>query len=296
MLYNQLTTNNGQHANIKKMKSIRIAVVISNSPVGKIRQNLDALAGRVKEAKKKNAAIICFPEMNITGYSTRKKIVDSAQFVPDSVTGELAELAEKENITILAGLAEKDKKGRIFAGHLVVTPQGLSGVYRKLHIAPPEQRIFSPGKNIPLFETQGVRFGIQLCYDAHFPELSTRMAIEGADLIFIPHASPRGTPDEKFSSWMRHLTARAYDNGLFIVACNQTGENKKGLNFPGIALVIDPSGNVIAKDVSGKENMIVVHLKAGDLAKVRNHKMRFFLPNRRPDLLDLTTSINPQRK
>jgi len=293
MLYNQLTTNNGQHANIKKMKSIRIAVVISNSPVGKIRQNLDALAGRVKEAKKKNAAIICFPEMNITGYSTRKKIVDSAQFVPDSVTGELAELAEKENITILAGLAEKDKKGRIFAGHLVVTPQGLSGVYRKLHIAPPEQRIFSPGKNIPLFETHGVRFGIQLCYDAHFPELSTRMAIEGADLIFIPHASPRGTPDEKFSSWMRHLTARAYDNGLFIVACNQTGENKKGLNFPGIALVIDPSGNVIAKDVSGKENMIVVHLKAGDLAKVRNHKMRFFLPNRRPDLLDLTTSINP---
>jgi len=293
MLYNQLTTNNGQHANIKKMKSIRIAVVISNSPVGKIRQNLDALAGRVKEAKKKNAAIICFPEMNITGYSTRKKIVDSAQFVPNSVTGELADLAEKENITILAGLAEKDKKGRIFAGHLVVTPQGLSGVYRKLHIAPPEQRIFSPGKNIPLFETHGVRFGIQLCYDAHFPELSTRMAIEGADLIFIPHASPRGTPDEKFSSWMRHLTARAYDNGLFIVACNQTGQNKKGLNFPGIALVIDPSGNVIAKDVSGKENMIVVHLKAGDLAKVRNHKMRFFLPNRRPDLLDLTTSINP---
>lgn len=296
MLYNQLTTNNGQHANIKKMKSIRIAVVISNSPVGKIRQNLDALAGRVKEAKKKNAAIICFPEMNITGYSTRKKIVDSAQSIPGTVTNELAELAEKENITILAGLAEKDKKGRIFAAHLVVTPHGLSGVYRKLHIAPPEQRIFSPGKNIPLFETQGVRFGIQLCYDAHFPELSTRMAIEGADLIFIPHASPRGTPDEKFSSWMRHLTARAYDNGLFIVACNQTGENKKGLNFPGIALVIDPSGNVIAKDVSGKENMIVVHLKAGDLAKVRNHKMRFFLPNRRPDLLDLTTSINPQRK
>jgi N-carbamoylputrescine amidase len=286
MSYNQRTTNNGQHANIK-MKNIRIAVVISNSPVGKIRHNIDALAGRVKEAKKKDAAIICFPEMNITGYSTRKKIVDSAQLIPGSVTGELAELAEKENITILAGLAEKDEKGRIYAGHLVVTPQGLSGVYRKLHIAPPEQRIFSPGRNIPLFEAHGVRFGIQLCYDAHFPELSTRMALNGADIIFFPHASPRGTPEEKYSSWLRHLTARAYDNGLFVVACNQTGENKKGLNFPGIALVIDPSGNVIAKDVSGKENMIVVDLKAGDLAKVRNHKMRYFLPNRRSDLFNL---------
>ncbi|MBW2591179.1 MAG: nitrilase, partial [Deltaproteobacteria bacterium] len=133
------------------MKNIRIAVVISNSPVGKIRQNLDSLAGRVREAKKKNAAIICFPEMNITGYSTRKKIVDSAQFISGPVTGELSELAERENITILAGFAEKDEKDRIFAAHLVATPQGLSGVYRKLHIAPPEQKNFSPGRNIPLF-------------------------------------------------------------------------------------------------------------------------------------------------
>ena len=287
MLYNQLTTNNGQHANIKKMKSIRIAVVISNSPVGKISQNLEALAGRVKEAKKKDAAIICFPEMNITGYSTRKKIVDSAQFVPGPVANELADLAKKENIVILAGLAEKDEKGLIFAGHLVVTPQGLSGVYRKLHIAPPEQKIFSPGRNIPLFETHGIKFGIQLCYDAHFPELSTLMALNGADIIFFPHASPRGTPEEKFRSWMRHLTARAYDNGLFVVACNQAGENKKGLNFPGIALVIDPSGNIIDKDISGKENMIVFDLKNSDLAKVRSHKMRYFLPNRRSDLFNL---------
>lgn len=269
------------------MKNIRIALVISNSPVGKISQNLDALAWRVKEAKKKDTAIICFPEMNITGYSTRKKIADSAQVIPGTVTDELAELAEKENIIILAGLAEKDEKDRIFAAHLVVTPQGLSGVYRKLHIAPPEQKIFSPGRNIPLFDAHGVRFGIQLCYDAHFPELSTRMALNGADIIFFPHASPRGTSEEKHISWMRHLTARAYDNGLFVVACNQAGENKKGLNFPGIALVIDPSGNVIAKDISGKENMIVVDLKAGDLAKVRNHKMRFFLPNRRSDMFDL---------
>ena len=278
------------------MKNIRIAVVISNSPVGKISQNFESMAGRVKEARKKGAAIICFPEMNITGYSTRKIIVDSAQFVSGSVVTEIEELAEKENMIILAGLAEKDQKGRIFASHLVVKPHGLSGVYRKLHISPPEQKNFSPGKNIPLFKAHGIRFGIQLCYDAHFPELSTRMAINSADLIFIPHASPRGTPEEKFSSWMRHLTARAYDNGLFVVACNQVGDNKKGLNFPGIAVVIDPSGNVIAKDVSGKENMMVIDLKADALTKVRNHKMRFFLPNRRSDMFNLPASTYLQRK
>ncbi len=278
------------------MKNIRIAVVISNSPVGKISQNLETLTGRVKEAKKKDAAIICFPEMNITGYSTQKIIIDSAQFIPGFLTDKLAGLAKKENITILAGLAEKDEKGRIFAGHLVVTPRGFLGVYRKLHIAPPEQKIFSPGWDIPLFKTDGIKFGIQLCYDAHFPELSTQMALNGAEIIFFPHASPRGIPKEKFNSWMRHLTARAYDNGVFVVACNQIGENKQGLNFPGIAVAINPLGNVIAKDIGGKENMMVVDLEAADLAKVRNHKMRFFLPNRRSDLFNLPTSINLKRK
>ncbi len=271
------------------MKDIRIAIVIFNSPVGKVRQNLDMMVRRIKEAKNKGASIICFPEMNITGYSTRKTIIDSAKPVPGPVTRELVHIARRENIIILSGLAEKDKKGLIFATHLVVTPDGLSGVYRKLHIAPPEQRIFSRGSKVPLFKAHGVKFGIQLCYDAHFPELTTRMAMEGADLIFIPHASPRGTPHEKFNSWMRHLSARAFDNSVFIVACNQTGENKKGLDFPGIALVIDPSGDIIARDLSGKDNMIIADLKAGDLARVRNHKMRFFLPNRRSDLFNLPT-------
>jgi N-carbamoylputrescine amidase len=278
------------------MKNIRIAVVISNSPVGKISYNVEALTKRVKEAKNKGAVMICFPEMNITGYSTQKMIIDTAQFIPGVLTEELVELAEKENMHILAGLAERDKKGQIYSTHMVLSPRGLSGIYRKLYIAPPEQKIFSSGTNIPIFAAQGVKFGIQLCYDAHFPELATQMALAGAEIIFYPHASPRGTPDEKFTSWMRHLTARAYDNGLFVVACNQIGENKKGLNFPGLAVVIDPSGNIIAKDISGKENMLVVDLKAAELSEVRNHKMRYFIPNRRSDVFDLPILTNPQRK
>jgi N-carbamoylputrescine amidase len=137
---------------------------------------------------------------------------------------------------------------------------------------------------MPLFETKEVRFGIQLCYDAHFPELSTQMALKGADIIFIPHASPQGTPQEKYQSWMRHLPARAYDNSTFVVACNQAGKNEKGLDFPGIALIVGPSGKVVAKDLSGKEGMLVADLEAGEMDRVRNNRMHFFLPHRRPEL------------
>jgi N-carbamoylputrescine amidase len=129
-----------------------------------------------------------------------------------------------------------------------------------------------------------VKLGIQLCYDAHFPELSTRMAVEGADIIFFPHASPRGTPQEKLDSWLRHLTARAFDNGVFIVACNQVGKNHKGLEFPGLAVAIGPSGIILESKTTDREDMLVADLKSADLSNVRDHKMRYFLPNRRPEL------------
>jgi len=266
------------------MIDIRIAAVVFNSPVGKTRENLDRMGIWVAEARKQGAAIICFPELNITGYSTHDDIKQTAEPIPGDISQHLLQLARDNQISILAGVTERDVAGCIFASHLVVTPDEIAGVYRKIHVAPPERTVFSPGNSVPLFEISGAKLGIQLCYDVHFPDLSTRMAVEGAEILFMPHASPRGTPDQKFKSWMRHLTARAFDNGLFIVACNQTGSNQKGLQFPGVAVIIGPDGEVVRKKISAKEGILIADLKSDDLADVRNHRMRYFLPNRRPEI------------
>lgn len=266
------------------MKDIRIAAVIFNSIVNQSKNNLDRMIPLIQQAKKQGADLICFPELNVTGYSTRTTIADAAEPVPGPISRRLQQMARQYQIVILAGMAEKDKTGHIFASHLVVTPPKIAGIYRKLHIAPPERGIFTAGNAIPLFDIEGVKLGIQLCYDAHFPELSTRMAVDGADILFIPHASPRGTAQEKLNSWMRHLTARAFDNGLFVVACNQVGKNKSGHDFPGLAVVVGPSGNMLTHKTTNREDLLIADLKAKDLSTVRNHKMRYFLPNRRPEL------------
>jgi len=266
------------------MKDIRIAAVIFHSESYQPSRNIESMRKWIKSASETGADIICFPELNVTGYGTDERIAGASEEIPGEITGKLACMASDYDIIILAGMAEKDTAGRIYASHLVITPVGYTGIYRKLHIAPVEKGIFTPGNEVSLFEAAGIKFGIQLCYDAHFPELSTKMALMGADVIFVPHASPRGTAEEKHRSWMRHLPARAFDNAIFIAACNQCGENSAGLQFPGTGMVIGPSGEVIEKNTSGKEGMIVADLRAEDLEKVRNNKMRYFLPNRRPEI------------
>jgi len=266
------------------MKDLRIALAVTVSPVGKTGDNLDQMDRWIALAVKEGATIICFPEMNMTGYSSRSEIQNVAQPIPGDVSRRVSAMAARAGITILSGMAEKDPGGHFFASHLVATPDGVVQVYRKTHIAPPEKQIFSSGQTVPLFDINGLRFGVLLCYDAHFPELSTLMALNGADIIFFPHASPRGTSEEKFQSWMRHLSARAFDNGLFVAAVNQTGDNGLGLSFPGTAVVIGPDGEVLSRDVSGQEGLLVAELKSETLAHVRHHPMRYFLPNRRPEI------------
>lgn len=266
------------------MNDVRIALVVLECPVAEVNANLNRVAEMVKAAGEKGADIVCFPELNITGYCTLDESRSVALSIPGSVSRMLEQLAAQQDVTILAGMAEKGAGDLVYASHIVVTPAGVAGCYRKLHIAPPEQTTFTAGDHIPIFGAGGIRFGIQLCYDTHFPELAAHMALNGVDLIFMPHASPRGTPDEKINSWMRHLSARAFDNGVFIAACNQTGSNCKGLEFAGVAVVIGPSGNILQKKTDSAEGILIADLKADELENVRGHKMRYFLPNRRPEL------------
>lgn len=267
------------------MNDIRIATALFNAPLGQVDSNLKRMESLIKEASHKGAALICFPEMALTGYCSDSNIFEHSLTENHESLKDLKSLADHLDITILAGLAEKDDMGRVFASHFVFIPGKPPGKYRKIHIAPPEKSVFTAGDTLSVFEVRGFRFGIQLCYDAHFPFLSTLMAEKGVDALFIPHASPRGTAEDKFISWMRHIPARSFDNGIFVIVCNQCGENGNGLAFPGLAFVTDPSGMVISRDISNRQGLLFTDLTQESLLHVRNHRMRYFLPNRRKDLI-----------
>lgn len=178
------------------MEDVKIATVVMRSAAGKKEENLDRMESFVRRAADQGVQIICFPEMNISGYSLRQNMATIAESIPGPMTEAVLRMARENGLLILAGLAERGSIGEIFISHFAAGPEGLLGVYRKLHLGPPEEGIYQPGQAWPIFHYQGCAFGIELCFDAHFPELSTMLALKGAEII-LSLMRPRGNLPKK---------------------------------------------------------------------------------------------------
>lgn len=266
------------------MEDITIAAVCMNSPLGEIEKNLQRMETFVQEAERAGADLICFPELSITGYRLENPAEIYAGFRTERVLERVEEMARTHGLILLAGMVELSDGDKPYISQLVAGPDGFVGVYRKTHLSPNEKATYRPGQKIEVFNLKGARFGVQLCYESHFPEISTIMALQGAEILLIPHASPRGSPAEKAESWLRHLPGRAFDNGLYVVANNQVGNNRNGFLFPGVAMALNPSGRVMSSYRGYEEKMMWLHLTKEELDETRNHRMKYFLPNRRPEL------------
>jgi len=266
------------------MDDLKIAAICMHSVTGEIEKNLDRMQSFVSEASKEGADIVCFPELCVTGYVLTRPMDAYGGLDSNNAMERLVLMAREADLILIAGLIEIGGDEKPYISQVIADPKGLIGIYRKTHLSPTEKDVYGAGQEIKVFSHESTTFGVQLCYEAHFPEISTGMALMGADILFIPHASPRGEPDEKFKSWLRHLPARAFDNGLFVVACNQVGETTEGLSFPGVAVVFGPDGRLLAKYAGKREKILFAELGAGMLRDIRTHRMRYFLPERRPQL------------
>ena len=269
------------------MDDLKIAAVCMNAEPGEIETNLDRIWMFVTKASSEGADIICFPELCVTGYTLKDPNDVYKSFSHHKVMERLTHMAQEAGLVLIAGLIDISAAGiRPSIAQAVIGPEGLIGVYKKTHLSHPEKDIYQAGQENKIFSYGNTTFGIQICYETHFPEISTTMALMGAELLFIPHASPRGDPKEKLASWMRTLPARAFDNGLFVVACNQVGETEEGFSFPGVAVILGPDGRIIAKYIGWEEGVVFAELKPEMLKEIRGHKMKYFLNSRRPELYE----------
>jgi len=186
--------------------------------------------------------------------------------------------AKDLKVWIVSTIFEVERAGLYYDTAMLINPAGeITGKYRKVHPAALlslEKIYFRGGSSFPVFRLGEWTIGFSICYDNLFPESCRCLALNGAELIIAPYATPVATP------WENFLTTRALENGAFLAACNHVGREGEW-HMSGKSMVVDPLGEIIAKASDVNEEIV---LAAFDREQVIQARRRFPLfRDRRPD-------------
>lgn len=283
------------------MEDLKVAAVTMVSTEKK-EENIAKIIKYVKEAKNQGVDIICFPEMNISKYTSNGEIVHKvAEKVPEGPSTEkLVALSRETGVTILAGIAELGEQEKVYDSVFAVNSDGYMGKYRKCHLNPGRERaLYTPGESLHVFKHPKCTFGISICLDNNIPDTVQTLTLKGAEIIFMPHSTASMNPDSqkiaaeegwfdnpnKYNeqlmnalipsrNWiMTWLPSRAYDNGVFVVFVNQRYLNR----------ILGPDGQLLAESNTYGEDMITAQLKKDYLNICRRNCV--YPPSlRRPEL------------
>ena len=263
------------------MKDIRLTLVQMRSIVGDAEGNYQRISKFVKDNP--DSDIICFPEMSLSGYTTK----DPSRFAlsPDDPSiVKIHELSEETGIALVFGYLEKNGDRPFMRQE--IADGGDVKFYRKTHLGQAESTVFTPGDSLPVFDIKGIRIGIQLCIESHIQDVCSTFRSKGAELILTPFAN--GNSGEKRRTvWYSYLPARASDNGMFVTACSAVGDNGLGTIFGGGMIAIDPKGNIIDEYYGTDECSITIDI-GGKLPRDGPDTMSniSYYDRRRPELYE----------
>ncbi len=295
------------------MNKIRISTAQFENKSADKDYNLSVIERLAFEAAANGAQVIAFHECSVTGYTfarslSKEQMLEVAEPIPDGESvRKLIEVARKADIAILAGLFEKDENDQLFKAYVCVDKNGLVAKYRKLH--PFINPHLIPGDSYCVFELNGWKCGILICYDNNIVENVRATRLLGAEIIFMPHVTmctPSTRPGAGFvdpklwenreadptslrlefdgmkgRSWlMKWLPARAYDNGVYVVFSNPVGMDDDQLKN-GCSMIVDPFGDIIAECRSFDDSFVTATLTPEKLTQAGGYR---YLEARRPEL------------
>jgi omega-amidase len=222
--------------------------------------------------------VIVMPEMWNTGYSLAniKQIADVDGQRTKQVIGDLARQA---GVHIVAGSVANLIDGDVYNTIFAFDRQGeVQAQYSKIHLFRllEEEKYLKAGNQLGKLNLDGTQAGMMICYDIRFPELSRRLALDGAKLLIVPAEWPH----PRLHHWRSLLIARAIENQMYVCAVNCVGSGA-GNEFFGHSMVIDPWGEVLA-EADEQEQIVQADINLALVDEVRERIPVF--NDRRPEM------------
>ncbi|MBR5536274.1 MAG: carbon-nitrogen hydrolase family protein [Clostridia bacterium] len=199
-------------------------IALLQTPVGFDKQaNVDNACAQVREAAQSGARLVVLPEMFCCPYSAQY-FVPYAEPAGGPVWQAMSRCAAENGICLVAGSMPERDGGRVYNTSFVFGPDGSQlARHRKMHLFDVafdggqffrESDTFTPGEEVTTFDFEGITFGLCICFDFRFPELSRLMALRGARAIIVPAAFNMTTGPLHWETMFRQ---RATDDQVYTV-------------------------------------------------------------------------------
>ncbi|WP_093423995.1 carbon-nitrogen hydrolase family protein [Tranquillimonas alkanivorans] len=279
---------------------MRVAVCQLNSQDDKEKNVTEALE-LVDRASREQLDLIALPE-----YLDFQGPREQALAVAEGENGETLQRfqakARELGVAILMGSVRVQgaSEGKVLNRSILIDKSGdVVAHYDKTHlydvdlpgrVTYKESDTIEPGRDIVVASLEGRKVGMSICYDVRFPELYRLLALEGAQVLFVPAAFALYTGRDH---WEVLLRARAIENQCFVVAPGQIGPYPPSGACNGRSMIIDPWGNVMAQ-APDRVGYVVAELEFDLLDKVRAEMPS--LQNRRADVYALAKAMKDSDK
>ena len=256
------------------MQQLRVALAQINTTVGDFDGNRARILAAARRAAEQGADLVAFPELAITGYPPEDQLLRGA-FLDDAAAS-LAQLASDADglPPLIVGCIDFDR--HLYNGAALLHAGVVLDVYRKQRLPNygvfDEERYFHPGHELRIYEIAGVPVGITVCEDIWYPGGPAReAALLGAQVVVNINASPFHAAKHRYREQM--ITTRASDNTVAIAYVNQVGGQDE-LVFDGNSMVIDPSGEVLARGASMREDLVIADIPVEEVVQRQLHESR----------------------
>jgi predicted amidohydrolase len=232
---------------------------------GSIEENMSAIRRAVALAKAESVRLLAFPECALTGYPPEK--VTSATAVDFSALGEsfraLQTLSDENDTFLLVGSVTKS--GGLYLNSAVLfRPGGRAGeyAYGKRALWGWDLDNFTPGPGGGVWEIDGLRFGVRICYEVRFPEFFREIYREKADFAVVLFSDvSEGDDLNRYELIKAHLRTRASETVLPILS---VGDCSPYQTAPTAAF--DNDGNVVSELPRNREGLLVYDIERSELS------------------------------
>ena len=255
---------------------MKVALCQLLSEPGAVTRNTDRV---IDALNSDDADLFVFPEMFLTDYSFRN--FDSVKADVERSLTEILKVTKEKGCTAIIGGPRYADDGIMNTAYIV---SDRIEWYDKINLPDfgpfSERSTFKAGSEPKMFSCGGFRFGVIVCYDIFFPELTKLYAMNGADAVICISASPTTskTPFE------RVIPARSVESTVYMVFVNNIGMRGK-MEFFGKSRCLTPTGD-ISVILDHDESIRTAELTGDDIEFARTQRptiadTRVWMANRR---------------